>query len=138
MITIEGPTGRFVLDEESPEPAVFVAFGDGIAPIKSLLEHAVSIDVIESFHLFWSVTEPEGQYQAKWCRAMKESLDNFAYTPLVDARADDVLTVIASDRPDPDRRRYYLAGPAAQVRAVARGLERIGVPDEQLLAEELD
>ena len=101
MVTISGPLGRFVLDEEYPGPAVFIAVGDGIAPIKSLIEHAVSIDVIESFHLYWAVPHPEGQYQARWCRAMKESLDNFAYTPLIDPNPADVLAVINSDHPDP-------------------------------------
>jgi CDP-4-dehydro-6-deoxyglucose reductase len=138
MVTIKGPTGRFVLDEESPDPAVFIAFGDGIAPLKSLLEHAVSIDVIESFQLYWAVADPEGQYQSKWCRAMKESLDNFAYTPLIDAPAEDVLAVVASDRPEQDVRRYYVAGPGAEVRALAEGLRRIGVASDRLLCEALD
>jgi CDP-4-dehydro-6-deoxyglucose reductase len=138
MVTVNGPIGRFVLEEDSPEPAVFVALGDGIAPVKSLLEHAVSIDVIESFHLYWAVSEPEGQYQAKWCRAMKESLDNFSYTPLIDARPGDVLAVIAADQPAPDKRRYYVAGPSAHVGPIAEGLDRIGVGAGRLLVEALD
>jgi len=138
MVTVKGPSGRFVLDEESPDPAVFIAFGDGIAPVKSLLEHAVSIDVIESFHLYWAVSDPEGQYQAKWCRAMKESLDNFAYTPVIDASAEDVLAVVASDRPEQDMRRYYAPGPDAQVNVLANGLRRLGVPSDRLLYEALD
>ena len=103
-----------------------------------MLEHAVSIDVIESFRLYWAVPEPEGQYQAHWCRAMRESLDNFAYTPLVDALIADVLAVVASDRPEPDTSRYYVAGPAAQVRPFADGLTGLGVPQDRLLVEALD
>ncbi len=137
-VTVTGPSGRFVLEEESPEPAVFIAFGDGIAPIKSLLEHAVSIDIIESFHLYWAVSEPESRYQAQWCRAMRESLDNFAYTPLVDARVEEVLAIVASDRPEPDPSRYYVAGPTAQVRSLADGLTGLGVPPDHLLVETLD
>jgi len=137
-VTITGPSGRFVLEEEFPEPAVFVAFGDGIAPIKSLLEHAVSIDIIESFRLYWAVTGLEGQYQAHWCRAMRESLDNFAYTLLVDTPIADVLTVVVSDRSETDSSRYYVAGPAAQVRPFADGLTELGVPQDRLLVEALD
>lgn len=137
-VTINGPTGRFVLDEESSDAAAFIAFGDGIAPVKSLLEHAVSIDVIESFHLYWAVSKPEDQYQANWCRAMTESLDNFAYTPLIDARAEDVLAVVAADRPEQDVRRYYVAGPGADVRALADGLRRIGIAPDRLLFDAWD
>ena len=43
-------------------------------------------------------------------------------TPLIDAPAEDVLAVVASDRPEPDVSRYYVAGPGAEVRAVAEGL----------------
>ncbi len=60
LITVSGPFGRFVLREDSPEPTIFIAHGDGIAPIKSLIEHAVSIDLIESFHLYWDTAIPGG------------------------------------------------------------------------------
>jgi CDP-4-dehydro-6-deoxyglucose reductase, E3 len=138
LVTVQGPMGRFVLEEDAPEPAVFVAFGDGIAPVKSLLEHAVSIDTIDAFHLYWVVAEPEGQYQARWCRAMTESLDNFAYTPLINPRVEDVLAVLAADHPQPTTRRWYVAGPAAQVGEVRARLEAVGVPAERIAAESLD
>ena len=48
-----------------------MALGDGIGPIKSLIEHAVSIDLIESFHLYWASSYPEGHYQGKWGRSLK-------------------------------------------------------------------
>jgi CDP-4-dehydro-6-deoxyglucose reductase len=138
LVTVRGPEGQFVLDEDSPEPAVFIAFGDGIAPIKSLIEHAVSIDMIESFHLYWSVAEPEGQYQARWCRAMKESLDNFSYTPLIDAAPDDVLAMLRSDFPEPSGMRFYIAGPVGPVQTIAAALQRFGVAGDRLTTEALD
>jgi len=138
LITVKGPSGRFVLDEESAEPAVFVAFGDGIAPIKSLIEHAVSIDIVESYHLYWMVAAADAQHQANWCRAMRDSLDNFAYTPLADSNPAEAITRILADHRDLDRRRIYVAGPSVQVEAVARGLESAGVPAGNLAAERLD
>jgi CDP-4-dehydro-6-deoxyglucose reductase len=138
LITVKGPSGRFVLDEESPEPAVFIALGDGIAPIKSLIEHAVSIDIVESYHLYWMVAAADAQHQANWCRAMRDSLDNFAYTPLADSNPAEAITRILADHRDLDRRRIYVAGPSVQVEAVARGLESAGVPAGNLAAERLD
>ncbi|MCU0833604.1 MAG: 2Fe-2S iron-sulfur cluster-binding protein [Chromatiaceae bacterium] len=135
LVTVTGPRGGFVLHEDSPEPAVFIAFGDGIAPIKSLIEHAVSIDTIDSFHLYWVVSGPEGQYQARWCRAMKESLDNFAYTPLIGVGSDDLMTVLRADHPEPEGLRWYLAGPQTPVEALAEGLKGIGVDGERIAVE---
>jgi CDP-4-dehydro-6-deoxyglucose reductase len=137
MIRVQGPYGDFVLHEESTEPAVFIAIGDGIAPIKSLIEHAISIDQIEAFHLYWTVDEPGGHYHERWCRALKETLDNFAFTPLVGAETDDLAALLRSDLPDPGALRCYIAGPAPQVHELAAALQTTGVPEERVAIEEL-
>lgn len=135
LITVEGPYGRFVLTEDAPEPAVFVAFGDGIAPVKSLIEHAVSIDVIEAFHLYWDTTHPEGHYQGRWGRALTDALDNFQLTPLMSGRPDDVFAVIRADHEDLRGLRFYLAGPEAPVRHLCELIRSSGVADERIAYE---
>lgn len=135
LIQISGPEGDFVLQEDSPEPAVFIAIGDGIAPIKSLIEHAVSIDTIESFHLYWGTHYPDGHYQGRWGRALKDALDNFAFTPLLSADPNEIVTVIRADHSDTSALRYYLAGPAGPVDAVRAELTRIGAPEERIMFE---
>jgi CDP-4-dehydro-6-deoxyglucose reductase len=143
LITVKGPYGDFVLDEDSTEPAVFIAVGDGIAPIKSLIEHAVSIDSIEAFHLYWSAADPAGHYHERWCRALKDSLDNFAFTPLVAAEPADVVALLRSDlgadagteRADIGLPRYYLAGPAEAVEGIRRALMDAGVPTARISRE---
>lgn len=135
MIRVEGPTGAFVLREDSPEPAVFVAIGDGIGPIKSLIEHAVSIDSIESFHLYWGTDYPEGHYQGRWGRALKESLDNFSFTPLVSVNPADLIAVIRADLPELDSLRFYLAGPQAGIAPIGAALQGLGVSEERLALE---
>ncbi len=138
MIRVQGPTGTFVLHEEAIEPAVFIAIGDGIAPIKSLIEHAISIDQIEAFHLYWTVSRPDGHYHQRWCRALKETLDNFAFTPLVNAKTEDLLAMLRSDLPMPEGLRYYVAGPTTPVKQLAAGLADAGIPAERISAEGLD
>ncbi|MGB5832572.1 MAG: 2Fe-2S iron-sulfur cluster-binding protein [Thiohalocapsa sp.] len=137
MVNLRGPYGNFVLHEEAAEPAVFVAFGDGIAPIKSLIEHAISIDTIEAFHLYWSVKTVQGHYHQRWCRALKETLDNFAYTPLANASADDILTMLNSEFETLSGLRYYLAGPHEPVIALAQALQSAGVDPGRIAAEGL-
>jgi len=137
-ITLTGPYGSFVLKEDATEPAVFIAIGDGIAPIKSLIEHAISIDTIEAFHLYWSVAGAEGHYHQRWCRALKETLDNFDFTPLVDASSDDIIALLRSDLNLPPNLRYYLAGPAAPVEQLTQALCAAGISTEQIASEGLD
>jgi CDP-4-dehydro-6-deoxyglucose reductase len=138
MIRVQGPTGKFVLDETSSEAAVFIAIGDGIAPIKSLIEHAISIDRIEAFHLYWTVGRPDGHYHQRWCRALKETLDNFAFTPLVGAGTDDLLAMLRADLPTPEDLRYYIAGPTAAVDALSRALATTEITAEHIRVEGLD
>ncbi|NEX21778.1 2Fe-2S iron-sulfur cluster binding domain-containing protein [Thiorhodococcus mannitoliphagus] len=135
LVCVEGPQGNFVLREDSPEPAVFVAFGDGIAPIKSLIEHAVSIDLIESFHLYWDTQYREGHHQAQWGRALRDSLDNFSFTPVISGNPRDVLALIQADLSKATAMRFYVAGPSNYVEPLIRLLAELGVPRDSIATE---
>ncbi|MCW8956254.1 MAG: TauD/TfdA family dioxygenase, partial [Gammaproteobacteria bacterium] len=56
-IELEGPFGDFVLDDESARPVIFLAFGAGFAPIKSLVQHCMSLDQTEVMDLHWLADE---------------------------------------------------------------------------------
>jgi CDP-4-dehydro-6-deoxyglucose reductase len=127
-----------VLAENSTDPAVFIAIGDGIAPIKSLIEHAVSIDSIEAFHLYWSVATGDGHYHERWCRALRDSLDNFAFTPLIEATGPDLLALLEADLTELARMRFYVAGPTNEVSNVVAALEAAAVPAERVCSDGLD
>ncbi|MEY6433169.1 2Fe-2S iron-sulfur cluster-binding protein [Thioalkalicoccus limnaeus] len=135
LVQIKGPIGHFVLDEETSDPAVFIAFGDGMAPIKSLIEHVVSIDLIESLHLYWVVTRPEEHHLGQWARALTDALDEFHYTPLVTDKVADLLVALRADLTDLTRQRYYIAGPATEVLAVRDALRAGGVAEEAIRVE---
>lgn len=77
-IHIEGPKGSFILDEDSNNAIIFIAFDTGFAPIKSLIEHAVTLDHAESIHLYWLHAD-EKPYLHNQCRAWEDALDNFKY-----------------------------------------------------------
>ena len=134
-VELTGPYGRFVLQEDTTEPAVFVAIGDAIAPIKSLIEHAISIDAIEAFHLYWSVDEPDGHYHRGWCRALTDTLDNFAFIPLVSADPSALMAQLRSDLPHLAGLRFYLAGSATIIPPLAQKLAAAGVPPEHIVEE---
>lgn len=77
-IHIEGPTGSFVLDEDSNNAVIFIAFDTGFAPIKSLIEHAVTLEHAEFIHLYWLHSEDK-PYMHNQCRAWVDALDGFKY-----------------------------------------------------------
>ncbi|MDP2031636.1 MAG: 2Fe-2S iron-sulfur cluster-binding protein [Thiobacillus sp.] len=126
-VEVEGPFGDFVLDEDSPRPVIFLAFGAGFAPIKSLIQHAMSLELAESMDLHW-LADAAGHYQDNLCRAWADALDNFNYMP--HAPTDDLDTLlrnIALDYPDLHRFDVYAAGSKAQLECAFAHFVREGL-----------
>ena len=81
-IDITGPQGDFVLDEDSPRDLVFIAWQTGFAPIRSLIEHAMALDVSGDIHLLWLANGKKDRYLDNLCRSWNDALDNFYYVPI--------------------------------------------------------
>jgi len=115
LIEISGPTGEFVLQEDSNKPALFLAYAHGFAPIKSLIEHAMALDTVAAIHLYWIVPNETLHYQNNQCRAWTDALDNFSYTPLIaeeteTAQLTTAFTQIKQTCPDFNQFEIYIAG----------------------------
>jgi CDP-4-dehydro-6-deoxyglucose reductase len=116
VVLVEGPSGEFVLREDSSAPAVFVAFGAGFTQLKSLIEHAIAMDAAERLHLYRIDEAPTGTRLDNLCRAWNDSLDNFSYYRLEPTpAADAILARIRSDVPDLRDCDLYLAGPSRRI-----------------------
>lgn len=83
-VTIEGPHGKFVLDEQTIRPIILIAIETGFAPIKSLIEHIISVEFSQPIHLYWVTRYDNGHYLENYCRAWKDALDNFSYNLIFD------------------------------------------------------
>jgi CDP-4-dehydro-6-deoxyglucose reductase len=139
MVRIEGPRGEFVLDEKSNRPVIFIACETGFAPIKSLLEHAMALDVAETLHLYWIATGKSGHYLDNLCRSWSDALDNFRYAPLTaDAALPDEVAIqgalqqLWEDHPRLDGYDVYVAGPGRLANAAQFLLLERGLPSAQL------
>lgn len=136
-LNLWGPVGDFVLADGN-RPLVFAACDTGFAPIKSLIEHALSLDASPSLSLYWLATRSDGHFQANQCRAWSEALDAFEYAAFTDidpaAGAAQVAGAIRADQFDIDCD-FYLAGPQAFVDALGSALLAAGVPAAQLASE---
>jgi len=141
-VRVEGPRGEFVLNEESHRALVFIAGESGFAPIKSLIEHAMALDVAESLHLVWVAAGTGGHYLDNLCRSWGDALDDFRYTPLTakGALADDeaVLRQVLQDHPRLVECDVYIAGPAPWAAAAEFQLLERGLPREQLFVSALE
>lgn len=134
-IQLAGPRGHFVMKLDSRRPVLFIAWEDTFAPIKSLIQHALSLEIAEAMYLYWIAGE-EGHYQDNLSRAWADALDEFVYQPLSSA-ADPtaVAESILANHPSLVRADIYAAGPATflevlRTGALARGLSPLGWHEE--------
>jgi CDP-4-dehydro-6-deoxyglucose reductase, E3 len=139
-VNLWGPVGDFVL-ADGQRPLVFAACDTSFAPVKSLIEHALSLDAAPSLALFWLATRPDGHFMANQCRAWSEALDLFEYALFTDSEAANgarqVVGAIRADLFDIDCD-FYVAGPPAFVDTVRDGLRAAGVPAAQVFGEVLE
>ncbi len=132
VVRIDGPQGRFVMQLDSRRPVIFVAWEEGFAPIKSLVQHAMSLETAESMHLYWAATSGSGHYQDNHCRAWADALDEFSYQALdASPGVAAVVAAILAGHADLNHVDLYAAGPhhflqALQAGALARGLSPLG------------
>lgn len=138
-VEVEGPQGEFILHEKSPRALYFIAFDGGFAPIKSLIEHALSLDA-ESIHLHWIGSSREAIYLPNVARAWDDALDNFHYLEHV---AGFDLRAVTAKREESLMGRFreiigsdaglvqgdvYLAGPASVVLLAEQFFLALGLP----------
>lgn len=133
-VGVRGPLGDFVL-ADGARPLVFAACDTGFAPVKSLIEHAMSLDAAPSMSLFWLATRTDGHFMANLCRSWTEALDGFETSLLAAgdpaAGAAMVADAMRADLFELDCD-FYLAGPPPFVDALGGALRRNGVPAAQL------
>ncbi len=146
VVSVIGPFGEFVLQEESDRPLLFIAADDGFAPIKSLIEHALALDVADVMHLYWFGLHAQGQYLDNLCRAWADALDNVLYTPIMllpERTAAGAATLstpallanlehLRQTHPDLAEFEVYLAGPQPFVDFTRGFLLQHSLPDRQL------
>ena len=147
--SVEGPTGRFVLDDDSPRGLLFLAFDTGFAPVESLIEHAINLELEVPIRLVRVVRGASPPYRHNYCRAWADALDDFHYrvveTPgdgeswdTLAARALQAVSCTDSDPGAMDAMDAYVAGPAGFTDACRRRLLESGFPEERLKVDSLD
>ncbi len=142
-IMVEGPAGHFVLREDTTRPLLFICFNTGFAPIKSLIEHAMTLDVNEFSHLYWFHQTEKKPYMHNLGRAWSDAFENFRYTPQYipdltnQNNVSTSLFKISKDYPDLNHFDIYACGPGAAIDTLKNFFHEHKFPAEQLFTESL-
>ncbi len=143
VVMVRGPFGDFVLDES--RPAVFVAGGIGITPLKGMAEYAADQRLSIPVRLLYSSRgENEIAYKEELVRLERQNPKFKVFHTLTGrpisgewigskGRIGRNLLLRASE--GLDRPIYYLCGRPSMVSGIYESLQRLKVPDEDMRYE---
>src|ERR1700730_9378423 len=137
--------GSFTLHRDITRPAVFLAGGIGITPIRSILQSATQERLPHKLHLFYSNREADDAAFIEELQSLAMQNSNCALVPTVTGHKTlawpyekghinrEMLTrhLLGLDGPI-----YYIAGPSGMVTAMSELLKSSGVNEDDIRTEE--
>ena len=133
-INLEGPKGNFVLRQESGRSPVFIAGGAGFAPVKSLIEHAMSLESYKTIRLYRALSPEGGDYLENLCRSWADAMDEVSYVPFRGNDPGGLMEMVAADV-DLAFVDVYVAGPEELLKAAEGALVDAGLARARLYLE---
>jgi ferredoxin-NADP reductase len=143
-VAVEGPIGNFIFPANPLEQQfLFVAGGTGIAPLRSMICHALQADVGGRLHLLYSARTPaDFAYLPEMRRYARDGRLELALNATREVPrqwrgrrgriARDQLTPLVED----PATLCFVCGPAAMVDDVPRTLMEIGIDPKRIRIEE--
>jgi ferredoxin-NADP reductase len=142
---VSRPRGSFTLHKDITRTAVFIAGGIGIAPIRSILQHATQERLPHKLYLFYSNREVDDAAFLEELENMTAQNPNFTFIPTVTGHRTvawphekghinrEMLSRYLLGLNGPV---YYIAGPSGMVSAMTDLLNSSGVSDDDIRTEE--
>ena len=142
---VSRPRGSFTLHADITRPAVFLAGGIGIAPIRSILRYASQERLPHKLYLFYSNREADDAAFIEEFEGMHARNPNFILIPTVTGNRTvawpyekghvnrDMLSRYLCELNGPI---YYIAGPSGMVTAMTDVLHSSGVSYDDMKTEE--
>lgn len=143
LVDVEGPTGDFCFPPDPPgRRFLFVAGGTGIAPLRSMLLHALAAFPDRGCALFYSVRSADEFAYASEMRdlarrgriVLRETVTRESGAQWTGERGRVTREQIAAMMDGSDTL-CFVCGPPAMVQDVTTWLREIGVAKERILAE---
>jgi len=140
-VRVDGPFGTSFLREGHRGPIIAIAGGSGMAPIGSIVEHALQSALPQPIHFYFGVRTEQDLYRHDHFIAQAVRHANFHFTPVLSEGVDAsyrrglVHDAVAADFNDLDGCKAYLAGPPVMVEAASALLERRGMRRSDIHAD---
>jgi len=142
---VSRPRGSFTLHKDVTRPAVFLAGGIGITPVRSILQSATQERLPHKLYLFYSNREANDAAFIEELQGLAAQNPNFTLVPTVTGHktlawpyekghiSRDMLTrhLFLLNGPI-----YYIAGPSGMVTAMTELLNSSGVSQDDVRTEE--
>ncbi|NNG13688.1 MAG: hypothetical protein HKM22_00845 [Gammaproteobacteria bacterium] len=96
---------------------LFIAWGTGFGPIRSLIEHCLSLELTQPIALYWVIHEDEVHYAKGYCRAVADAFDNINFTALQTDTAEEALQQIQAQAESLNGWRAYIAALSSSVKS---------------------
>src|SRR5580692_5897276 len=142
---VSRPRGSFTLHRDITRPAVFLAGGIGIAPIRSILQQAAQERLPHKLYLFYSNREADDAAFLEELESVTAQNPNFTLIPTVTGHRTLAWPYEKGHINRGMLRRYllglkgpvyYIAGPSGMVSAMTGILSVSGVSDDDIRTEE--
>ena len=145
LLRFEGPLGTMFLREDSDKPIIFLASGTGFAPIKAIIEYALSSGIERPMTLYWGGRRPDDLYMRALAEGWAAEHPQFQFVPVVsDALPEDGWTgrtgfvhrAVMEDLPDLSGYQVYASGNPDMIDAARDEYVRLnGLPEEEFFAD---
>jgi ferredoxin-NADP reductase len=142
---VSRPRGSFTLHKDTSRPAVFLAGGIGIAPIRSILQHAARERLEHKVYLFYSNRNVGDAAFMEELQSLGTQNHNFIFIPTITGQRTlswpyekghinrEMLKRYLVGLKGPV---YYIAGPSGMVTAMTSLLSSSGVSEDDMKTEE--
>jgi ferredoxin-NAD(P)+ reductase (naphthalene dioxygenase ferredoxin-specific) len=141
-VRVEGPFGSAWLRESHRGTILALAGGSGLAPIKAIVEQALSAGMEQDIRLYFGVRDERDLYLTPHFEALAAAHPNLTFVPVLSApaaattrRTGMLHEAVAKDIADADGMKAYVAGPPPMVEAASALLEGCGIRREDIHAD---
>ena len=124
-VQITGPYGRFFFRQARENPVIMIGGGTGLAPLKSMVRHALENETGQTIYLYHGVRGQADLYDGEYLRELQDEFpDQFHYRPClsdeqgVEGTSSGLVTdVVMEDFETLRGHVAYLCGPPPMVEA---------------------